>query len=63
LRYELVRGRVIADDIAINLSKMGSDCLSIEIYNQKFAHEMIQSIPKASKNKSGIDTTKKSMVM
>jgi hypothetical protein len=41
LRYELIRGRVIAEDLAINLTKMGTDCLNIEIYNQKYAHEMI----------------------
>ena len=41
LRYDLVKNRQIAEDLAINLSKMGNDCLNIELYNKKFTMEMI----------------------
>ena len=41
IHYDLVKNRQIADDLAINLSKMGNDCLNIELYNQKFTLEMI----------------------
>ena len=33
LRYDLVKNRLIGNDISISLSKMGVDCLKIEIRN------------------------------
>jgi len=43
LRYELIKGRQVADDLSINISKMSSDCLAIEIYNHKFTQDMLSS--------------------
>ena len=62
LRYDLVKGRLIAEDLAINLTKIGTDCLNIEIYNQKYAQEMIQTVSKGSRVKPG-ESTKKSMAL
>jgi hypothetical protein len=61
VRYDMIRGRVIGEDLAINLSKLGTDCLKIELYNQKYTQEMLQSIPKMGKSKTGFDTVKKSV--
>lgn len=43
LRYDLVKNRVIGSDLCISLSKMGVDCLKIEIRNSKFMQQDLQS--------------------
>lgn len=52
LRYDLVKSRQVSDDLAVNLYKMGVDCLQIEIFNIKYVQEMMSSMPKIVKNKS-----------
>jgi hypothetical protein len=36
LRYDLIKSRQVSEDLAVNLYKMGVDCLQIEIFNHKY---------------------------
>lgn len=36
LKYDLLKDRAIGDDLLINLSKVGIDCLNIEVKNKHF---------------------------
>ena len=35
LRYEILKGKHITSDLCMNISKLGIDCINIELYNPK----------------------------
>jgi hypothetical protein len=35
LRYEILKDKYVAQDVAMNISKLGIDCINIELYNPK----------------------------
>ncbi len=35
LRYEILKGKQITGDLSMNISKLGIDCINIELYNPK----------------------------
>jgi hypothetical protein len=35
LRYEILKDKHVAQDVAMNISKLGIDCINIELYNPK----------------------------
>lgn len=51
LRYDLVKNRFIEGDLCLNLSKIGVDCLKIEIKNSQF---MVDSPGSPSVGSAGV---------
>jgi hypothetical protein len=35
LRYDILKDKHVAQDVAMNISKLGIDCINIELYNPK----------------------------
>lgn len=44
IRYELVKGRVVGGDVSITLSKMGVDCIKIEVRNASENDEKVNAV-------------------
>jgi hypothetical protein len=39
LKYDLLKDRIIGEDLVVNLSKVGMECLNIEVKNRHFIDE------------------------
>ena len=35
LRYEILKDKHVSPDIVLNISKLGTDCINIELFNPK----------------------------